>query len=76
MRYNYQLHHVIIALAMQTGLVLFGLHPILTALVPTIIYTGRELYQFYYKKRTKTFDWGGCVPVVVAMILTGVMLCN
>jgi hypothetical protein len=69
MRYNYQLHHVLIALIFQTALIAMTDNIGFATIVPISFYTGRELYQFYYKVRTKDFDWGGCVPVFVALVL-------
>lgn len=71
MRHNYQLHHVLIALAVQTVLIALGGDHIVASAVPVIFYGMRELYQYSHLK-IKPFDWGGIVPVAIAMILSGV----
>ena len=71
MRYNYQLHHVLIAQFMT--LVLLLIQPILMAIIiPALFYTGREIYQYANGKRHNgRFDWGGCVPVLISQTIIG-----
>lgn len=67
--YNYQANHILISLAVTLVLVwVVSISAIIWFVAPTF-YLVRECYQYFALERTKSFDWGGTVPVVISQVL-------
>jgi hypothetical protein len=66
---NYQANHILIAQGMTLALLYVGIGN-WAFIVPALFYSIREVYQYAIGKRHNgRFDWGGCVPVFVALVL-------
>lgn len=66
---NYVVHHILIGLAVQSLLIQLTGNIYFATIIPSVFYIGREIWQFKYKRIGKKFDWDGCVPVTIAVIL-------
>jgi hypothetical protein len=73
MKYNYQLHHVIISQIATVLMLWIGLN-VFSFTVPVMFYGFRELWQYNNGIRhEEQFDWGGIVPVAVSQTLIAII---
>jgi len=75
---HHYITHGMVAFLLQIAIYFATNSPFLSAIIPTMFYFLRELYQYYIQGKTHngTFDYGGALSPAIVNFITLLFICQ